>query len=222
MLEHMEHDFRYISKNDPKIKQAYQNLLDILHQVQDLVREKFTFKFTPVGSYSRNMITYDANSNIGFDFDFNIEVNDDEEDYTAQQIKDTLRNALNQVARRYGYSYAEDSTRVITIKVVDHSVSHILHSCDLAIVYDYDEEGKSLQQYIHFNKDTQTYMWCKQPKGYYMLPDKIDWLKKHRYWQELRDYYIYKKNINTNPDVHSRTLFAIAVHEMCQKKGYRK
>lgn len=140
MLEHMEHDFRYISKNDPKVKQAYQNLLDILHQVQD----------------------------------------------------------------------------------VDHSVSHILHSCDLAIVYDYDEEGKSLQQYIHFNKDTQTYMWCKQPKGYYMLHDKIDWLKKNRHWQELRDYYIYKKNINTNPDVHSRTLFAIAVHEMCQKKGYRK
>lgn len=220
MLEHMEHNFRYISKNDLKVKQAYQNLLEILYQVQDLVRDKFTFKFTPVGSYSRNMITYDANSNIGFDFDFNIEVNDGEEDYTPRQIKDTLRDALNQVARNYGYSYAEDSTRVITIKVIDHSSSRIVYSCDFAVIYNYSERGMPLQQYIHFNKGTQTYLWCKQSKGYFMLPKKIEWLKKHKHWQELRAYYLHKKNINTNSDIHSRELFAAAVHETCQRNGY--
>ena len=220
MREGIRHDFQYVSRNDSKVKQAYQNLIEILHQVQDLVREKITFKFTPVGSYPRNMITFDAKSNVGFDFDFNIEVNDDGEHYTAQQIKDILRNALDRVAGRYGYAHAEDSTRVITIKVIDHSAARIIHSCDFAIVYNYSEDGNPQQQYIHFNKTTRTYSWCNQAKGYYMLPVKIKWLKKHKYWQELRDYYLYKKNINTNPDIHSRTLFAIAVQEMCQKKGY--
>lgn len=168
------------------------------------------------------MMTYDANSNIGFDFDINIEVNDDEENYTAQQIKDTIRNALNRVAVNYGYSHAEDSTRVITIKAVNRSTSSILHSCDLAIVYNGRENGKPLQQYIHFNKATKTYSWCKQSNGYYMLPAKIDWLKKNNHWQELRAHYLYKKNINANPDIHSRTLFAVSVQEMCQKCGYYK
>lgn len=222
MSADIKHDFRYISKNDPKVTQAYQDLLKILYQVQNLVREKFTFQFTPVGSYPRNMIAFDAKSKVGFDLDFNIEVNDDEEKYTAQQIKDILRNALDRIAGRYGYAHAEDSTRVITIKVIDRSDSGILHSCDFAIVYNYSEGGKPRQQYIHFNKTTRTYSWCNQAKGYYMLQEKIEWLKRNGYWQELRDYYICKKNINKNPDIHSRTLFAIAVHEMSQKKGFRK
>ena len=216
----MGHDFHYISKNDPQVKKAFSDLLDILHQTQNLVRDKFTFKFTPVGSYSRNMITYDANSNIGFDFDINIEVNDDDENYTAQQIRDTIRNALNRVITKYGYSHAEDSTRVITIKVVDHCRSRIVYSCDFAIVHNGSKNGKEIQQHIHFNKVTQTYLWCEQSHGYYMLPSKIEWLKKNGLWQELRDHYLYKKNSNTDPNVHSRTLCAIAVQEMCQKHGY--
>lgn len=144
MSTDIKHDFRYISKNDPSVKQAYQNLLELLYQVQNLVREKFTFQFTPAGSYPRNMITFDAKSKVGFDLDFNIEVNDDEENYTAQQTKDILRNALDRIAGRYGYAHAEDSTRVITIKVIDRGDSRILHSCDFAIIYNCSEDGKPL------------------------------------------------------------------------------
>lgn len=61
------HDFRYVTKNEAKpIKEE---LYQLLYEVQDLARDHFTFKFTTVGSSSHNMITYDANSNIGFDFD---------------------------------------------------------------------------------------------------------------------------------------------------------
>lgn len=70
----MQHDFHFISKKDPKVKKAYNDILNILKEVQDLVRKKFTFRFDVVGSYKRNMITYDAKSNVGYDFDFNIEV----------------------------------------------------------------------------------------------------------------------------------------------------
>lgn len=218
----MEHDFQYISKHDPKVRAAYANLTEILRRTQDLVREEFTFQFYPVGSFSRNMITYDAKSNVGYDFDINIEVNDDEEAYSAKEIRDILRNALSRVAPEYGYSHAKDSTRVITIKMVDHGHSRILHSCDFAVVHNYSgrENRKPMQQYIRFRKETQSYFWCQQSKGYDELPEKVKWLKRNSLWGELRNYYRSKKNANTDADCHSRTIFAISVHEMCQKYGY--
>lgn len=211
------HDFCYVARKSAAPLKA--ELIEIINQVQDLVREKFTFQYTFVGSSSRNMITYDRNSNIGFDFDVNIEVNDDEENYSASEIKNTIRSALDRIAPRYGYSYCEDSTRVLTIKVIDYSHSRIVHSCDFAIVNNY---GNGKQQYIRYNKDTQTYTWEEQSKGYLYLPEKIDWLKKKKLWNEFLDYYIEKKNKNMDPDKHSRAIFAESVNEMCQKNGYKK
>ena len=218
----MEHDFQYISKHDPEVRAAYADLTEILRRTQDLVRENFTFQFYPVGSFSRNMITYDAKSNVGYDFDINLEVNDDEKEYSPREIRNILRNALSRVAPEYGYSYAKDSTRVITIKMVDHRRSRILHSCDFAVVYNYndDENGRPMQQYIRFQKETQSYFWRQQSKGYDELPEKVEWLKRNNLWGKLRDYYRSKKNANTDADCHSRTIFAISVHEMCQKYGY--
>lgn len=211
------HDFCYVARKSAAPLKA--ELIEIINQVQDLVREKFTFQYTFVGSSSRNMITYDRNSNIGFDFDVNIEVNDDEENYSASEIKNTIRLALDRITPRYGYSYCEDSTRVLTIKFIDYSHSRIVHSCDFAIVNNY---GNGKQQYIRYNKDTQTYTWEEQSKGYLYLPEKIDWLKKKKLWNDFLDYYIEKKNKNMDSDKHSRAIFAESVNEMCQKNGYKK
>lgn len=213
----MMHDFRYVTKNEAKpIKEE---LYQILYEVQDLVRDKFTFSFTPIGSSSRNMITYDAKSNIGFDFDINIEVNVDNEDFKPKEIRTIIRTAIDRIAPRYGYKCCEDSTRVLTIKKVNPFYSSIIHSCDFAIVYNCTD-GR--QQYIRFNKDNNYYSWEYQGKGFVDLNKKIDWLKKKELWGEFQDYYIIKKNKNENPDKHSRSIFAESVNELCQKKGYRK
>lgn len=211
------HDFRYVTKNEAKL--IKEELYQLLYEVQDLVRDYFTFKFTTVGSSSRNMITYDANSNIGFDFDINIEVNDDDENFEPKEIRAIVRNAINHVASRYGYKNCEDSTRVLTIKKVDSSHSRIIHSCDFAIVYNC---GDGRQQYIRFNKDNKYYSWEYQGKGFVGLEKKIDWLKRENLWGKLQDYYIYKKNRNDNPDKHSRSIFAESINEMCRKNGYRR
>ena len=211
------HDFRYVTKNEAKpIKEE---LYQLLYEVQELARDHFTFKFTTVGSSSHNMITYDANSNIGFDFDINIEVNDDDENFEPKEIREIVRNAINRAASRYGYKNCEDSTRVLTIKMVDTSHSRIIHSCDFAIVYNC---GDGRQQYIRFNKDNNYYSWEYQGKGFVGLEKKMDWLKRENLWGELQDYYIYKKNRNDNPDKHSRSIFAESINEMCQKNGYRR
>lgn len=211
------HDFRYVTKK--QAQPIKDELYQILYMVQDLVRDNFTFSFTPIGSSSRNMITCDAKSNIGFDFDINIEVNDDNEDFETKEIRTIIRTAIDRVAPRYGYKNCEDSTRVLTIKKVDTSHSRIIHSCDFAIVYNC---GDGRQQYIRFNKDNNYYFWEYQGKGFVGLEKKMDWLKRENLWGELQDYYIYKKNCNDNPDKHSRSIFAESINEMCQKNGYRR
>ena len=210
------HDFKYVTQNEAK--PVKEELYQILHEVQNIVRDYFTFSFTPVGSSSRNMITSDTKSNIGFDFDFNIEVNDDDEEFEPKEIRTILRNAIDRVAPQYGYKYCEDSTRVLTIKKVNTFSSRIIHSCDFAIVYNC-KDGR--QQYIRFDKANNKYSWEYQGKGFVGLEKKIEWLKKKKLWGELRAYYIIKKNKNDDTDKHSRSIFAESVNEMCMKNGYR-
>lgn len=212
------YNFEFVSKK--KRAPIKKDLIAILNEVQDIVRKEFTFRYDFIGSDKRNMVTCDFKSNIGFDFDVNIEVNDEDNIFSAKEIKTKLINALNKVARKYGYDFAEDSTRVITIKVKDRENSKILHSCDFAIVNNYiDNDGYSRQEYIRFNKKHKSYSWEEQPDGYYMLPEKVDWIEENEYISELRKVYLDKKNCNI---LHkrSRTLYAESVHEICQKYGY--
>ena len=213
-------DCEYVKKEE--WQPVRDELYEIIHKLQDEVREYFTFQYHFVGSSKRNMITRGRNSNTGFDFDVNIEVNDPDEDYSAEEIRNILRNGLDRVTNPYGrsifgYDYTEDSTRVLTIKVKDKANSRILHSCDFCVVNDC-EDGR--QQYIRYNKKQQSYSWEYQPKGYYELPEKIEWIKKNGLWQQVRDVYLDKKNMNTDKNKKSRSIFAETVHQVCQKNGY--
>ena len=95
-------NFIYVTKNE--WKPVKQEIIDMINEVQDIVRDEFTFRFDFIGSVPLNMVTRDLDSNIGYDFDINIRVNDDEENYNAKQIKHILMNAFNQVVNSYGYS----------------------------------------------------------------------------------------------------------------------
>lgn len=207
------HDFVYVTK--ASAKPVKNELIQIIHEIQDIVRPYFTFQFRSVGSSSRNMITRDLKSNIGFDFDFDLEINVDEESYTSAQIRHIIKNAIDRVAPKYGYNHCEDSTRVLTIKKVNTFTSQIILSCDFAIVYNC---GDGRQQYIRFNKDHNSYTWEYQGKGFKNLEQKITWLKCNNHWKELQDYYLDKKNRNNNPDKHSRSILAESINEMYQKK----
>lgn len=213
------HNFEYVPNEE--WKPVRDELIDIIHMLQDDVRDKFTFQYRFVGSSKRKMITRDRKSNIGFDFDVNIEVNDPDENYSAKEIRKILRKGLDKVLNPYGYNvlgydYTEDSTRVLTIKVKDRVTSRVLHSCDFCIVY---ECGDGREQYIRYDKKQNSYSWEYQPKGYKELPEKIDWLKKHGLWQQVRKLYLCKKNTNDNPHKLSRTIFAETVNEIWQKNN---
>lgn len=213
------HDFEYVSKKE--WKPIRDKLFKIIYELQDYVRDDFTFQYHFVGSSKRNMITRDRLSNIGFDFDVNIEVNDPDEDYSAEEIRNILHKGLDRVTHPCGYSfefdYTEDSTRVLTIKAKDRANSRILYSCDFCIVY---KLRNGQQKYIRYNKKQNRYSWEYQPKGYLDMPSKIEWIVKHELWQQVRDTYIYKKNINNDDNKKSRSIFAETIHQICQKNGY--
>ena len=210
------HDFQYVTKKTAA--PVKEELLQLIHEVQDEVRKKFTFRYDFIGSSSRNMITQDLKSNIGFDFDVNFEVNDDEQKYTPKDIRLTIKRAIDKVAPKYGYSPCEDSTRVLTIKKIDHERSRIIHSCDIAIVNNFTNDNEEEdQEYIRFEKKQNQYVWALQPRPFIGLTEKIEWLKKNKLWGETRDYYIEKKNNNTDPNKHSRSIFAETINEMYDK-----
>ena len=206
--------FQYVTKAE--LKPFKKRVIELIHLVQDDVRNDFTFQYEFVGSVSRNMVTCDYKSNVGFDFDINIMVNDEDNEYSASEIKHILMDAFNKHARKYKYDYCEDSTRVFTRKVKDTRNSRILHSCDFAIVKNY---GDNQQQYIRFHKP-EYYSWEEQPDGYYQLPLKIEFCKDHGLWLDVRNLYLQKKNQNTDPAKKSRSIFAETIHQVCQRNGY--
>ena len=204
-------NFRYVTKAE--YSDAKRELVSLIHMVQDEVRRSFTFSYEFIGSASRNMVTKDYSSNIGFDFDVNIRVNDDEQNYTATEIRCILKNAFDKFSHLYQYDYSEDSTRVLTIKVKDRQHSRILHSADFAIVYDC---SNGRQQYIHYNKKQQSYSWQYQPESYYELNQRVARIKEYNLWQEVRNLYIIKKN-NNLMNKKSRSLFAETINDIYQR-----
>lgn len=208
------YDYRYVTKKEAA--PFKKEIIKILHKVQKEVKKDFTFQFYPVGSSSRNMITCERNGNIGFDFDFNIEPNDPEGNYNPCEIRTIIFKALEKHYKKFGYTKIENSTRVITLKKVDRRNRKIEHSCDFAIICNCNNKEKKTQQYIKLNKKQKRYCWENIDKGF-CIEKKINWLKKHGYWNELRDSYIDMKNKNHDPDKHSRSILAESVNDMYQK-----
>ena len=205
--------YEYVTKKQAEpYRKEFEN---IIHEVQDILRDEFTFSYRFIGSSSRDMITFDSTTNRGFDFDVNLYVNDDDENYTAEEIKKRIMNAINRVTYRSSFSPCEDSTRVITLKKITCSpFARIEYSCDFAIVHDYkDKKGRKHQQYIHFQKNQGIYQWNEQQKGY-DLESRVDWLRKNQLWNEVRELYLWKKNNNTNLKKKSRALYAETINEV--------
>lgn len=213
------YNFKYVTKK--QLFPVKNDLIQIIHSVQNLLHDDFTYQYHFVGSSRRNMVTYDVSNNVGYDFDVNIQVNSTSENLTAKEIKMKIMNALDKVVIHFGYDYSEDSTRVLTIKFKNRKNSRIIHSCDFAIVNNYtDDQGNERQGYIHFNKKQNKYFWAEQPQGYYLLNEKADWIKDNGYWQEVRTLYLDKKNCNNDQHKHSRSIYAETIHQICQKYGY--
>lgn len=193
-------------------------IVELLKLVQKDLKKKFTFQFKFEGSAPLNLVTYDSTTNTGFDFDINVYPNDDEQKYSAKELKTIFINSLNKFGKKYGFGSCENSSRVITLKIVDNKHSKILYSYDIAIVNDYEDDNKEWhQQLVYFNKKQNSYYWQEQPAPFYEFYNRVDAIKEHGSWQEVRELYLEKKNNNNDINKKSRSLRIEAVNEVYQR-----
>ena len=212
--------FEYVPKEE--YGPARDNLTKLINDVQDLLRNQFTFSYQFIGSSRRNMITREIKGNQGFDFDVDLRVNDDEENYSPKELKNLLMAGINRVVLNYGYCYCEDSSSVITIKKIDCLNSRIDFSCDFAIVNDFeDKNGNPHQQYIYFDKNKNEYRWRERTKEYCGLRDKEEVIKKAGRWGIVRDLYLNKK-CRFSYEKKSRTLYAETINEVFDWSSHQK
>lgn len=212
-LFNMMHNFQYVpSAEYMPVKKELEKLINAVQN--ELRDDYFTFSFTYVGSTHRKLITQDVGGNQGYDFDVNIHVNDDNEEFSPEEIRRVIRRALDKYGKTFGYDFCEDSTRVLTIKRKDWFRSRILSSCDFAIVYDCPD-GR--QQYIRFNKNQRTYEWKYLPMSNAKLEARAQWLKENSLWNEVREVYVDKKNCNSNPHKRSRSLYAETINDLYKR-----
>lgn len=202
-------EYEYVSKKE--YGPVRDELLELIHSVQKEIRKEFTFSYEMIGSASRNMITRQVSGNVGYDFDMNIKPNDVKDCYSPAELKSILKKGLDKFSRLFSYDFAEDNSRVLTIKVKDKKNAQILHSCDFAIVLD---SGDGKQQYVRHNKANNTYSWESQPKEYYQIEKRASILKKKGLWNDVRARYLEKKNLNKNPNKKSRAIYAETIHEI--------
>lgn len=207
----MSYKYEYVPKS--KYMPIKKELIKLLNEVQEDIRKEFTFSFEFIGSSSRNMITCDYSQNVGFDFDIDIIPNDDEENYSAKELRTKIINSFNKFAGKYGYETCQQSSRVFTIKKISRKDSKILHSADFAIIHNSEDEEEYFNQYIHYYKKDNSYEWQDQPSTYYDLPNRIEIIKDCGEWQYVKDLYLEKKN---SEDKKSRALFHQTINEVYQ------
>lgn len=205
--------YEYVRQNEYEpVRKKYEQLF---HRVQQELRTDIDFAFVLVGSASRDMITREIHGNEGYDFDYDFVV-DFEIDYSPKELKEKLMNALDKFGKQYGIKPSEDSKRVITIKLVDHQKSSIIHSCDIAIVRKYrDEDDNICCQFVSAvkKKGRIRSIWNNRSNGYLGLEGKEKRIRQEEKWEELEEVYLEKK-CHFSDEKPSRSLYVEAVNEV--------
>ena len=207
--------YEYVPKNE--YQPVREELEKIIKKVQKLLKNKFTFQFVLVGSGKKKLITREIGGNKGFDFDYNLILNnpDDEHYWKPDFAKQTLLKAFNQVVKNTDYDCPEDSKTAITIKVKDINNSKIIHSCDFAIIYYPNEDESNYYKYVRHDKKNNVYTWeIRNCSRYY--DDKLNWLKENirDYWTIIKNEYLKVKNNNKDTNKHSFQLYLETINNL--------
>lgn len=175
-----------------KVKELEKWCMDILHSVQEEVRDYFTFDIRLIGSGDKRLVT--QNSDESFDLDYNIILQKDKKGLldNPKQIKDIFVSRFNKVLKGCvsDYAHVSDSTSVITVKLV--SKNKLQFSFDVAIIV----EGDDGYFYRLINdKKTNRYIWnqVKQSANYF---ERFKAVKQDGDWMEFKRRYLELKNIH--------------------------
>lgn len=193
--------------------------VEILNEVQTIVKDYFTFSYELIGSGGNRLVTY--NDGNPFDLDYNIIIQKDKHSLHDKPaiIKEKFIEAFKAVFSKTitGFNADEyfkinNSTSVITIKYI--SYGSLEFSFDVAIMQ--ENENGYLEKII-FDKKYNRYIW-NQVKDSKDLNDKVLLVKQRLGWNAVRERYLELKNdsLSNNDETKSFSIFIQVINEFYQ------
>lgn len=207
--------YEYVKKSE--YAPVRKELEQIINRVQIYMRKNYglTFQFRLIGSGQRHLVTRIKGGNRGYDFDYNVILTPPGDGYLyrAKVIKDEFMTAFNVALQGTKYSFPQDSTSSITIKVYDKGKTKIEHSCDFAIVYYGNNEGVDGYYFLRHYKPQQSYQFAFRPSNC-GIDEKVQKIIADDGWPYIKEEYLLLKNINEGKGKHSFSLYAEAVNNV--------
>lgn len=201
--------YRFANQNE--VKELTKWCMEVLHKVQDEVREYFTFDIRLIGSGDKRLVT--QNGRGSFDLDYNIILQKDKKGLlnSPKQIKEIFTKRFKSVLSEYGLEHlnVSDSKSVITIKSLRNN--HLEFSFDAAIFV----EGDNGYFYRLINdKNTGRYIWNQERQSADYLK-KFQAIKENGYWSNFKQRYLELKNMHLSrqDDVKSFSIFLETLNE---------
>ncbi len=198
--------FEYVSQKESlPLRKACE---EILIGVQREVSDYFTFQFYLIGSGEKRLVT--KNDGGTFDLDYNLVLMRDKKGLldNPKKIKDIFLCAFNKVAPYLGFSFAENSTSVITSKC---RLGNVHFSFDCAIMYE-NNDGSYYK--IVFDKPDR-YIW-NEVKNTKDFDAKFHYLRSNNFFPRIKELYLKKKNSNRSGK-SSFSLLSETVNEIIQR-----
>lgn len=157
----------------------------------DLLEKEINTQFILVGSGARNLVMRDGDG--PFDLDYNLRIISMPDYYwdNLKQLKDLVRNKLNEIVRGSWFSDGKDSTSVITALIRDNT--GVEFKFDVAII-GVNAKG-NLCRLIH-NKSVwpEQFTWNEVPNSH-RVKERADAIKSIGKWEEVRTKYKELKNM---------------------------
>ena len=213
--------YEYVKKSE--YAPVRKELEQIINRVQVYMRKTYglTFQFHLIGSGQRHLVTRIKGGNRGYDFDYNLILTPpgDGYPYRAKVIKDKFMTAFKAALQGTKYSFPQDSTSSITIKVYDKGKTKIEYSCDFAIVYYGSIDSIDGYYFLRNHKPQQAYQFAFRPSNF-DIDEKAQEIIEDDGWPYIREEYLLLKNINKRKKP-SFSLYAEAVNNVYNQMYYQ-
>lgn len=207
--------YEYVTKSEyAPIRQELEKIINIVQQ-EMRKKHKITFQFRLIGSGKRHLITRIRGGNKGYDFDYNLIIPHPGSGYhyKADVLKQNFMDAFKTALKGTQYSFPNDSTSAITIKVIDKKNKKVCHSCDFAVIYYGNCNGNDGYYYLRNNKEPGTYQFAFRV----FAPDideKVRDIIRKNGWPNIKKEYLHLKDINEGNGKPSFSLYTEAVNNV--------
>ena len=200
--------------------EAGEILQDLCHNLK--VDHDIGARFFMVGSGARRLITRNANQPV--DLDYNLEIVRCEDFEDCRYLKECVRKSFDKVLRARGlyWGNCQDSTSVLTAKRQMYFVTDpAKYGIDVCIIMQDDGHyHRLIHKKAHWPCDDE-YYWNIGPDSR-ALKEKEAYIRKHGKWEQVRDQYLYLKNLYLSRDDHNHPSFICYIEAVNNVYSRRK